>query len=161
MRGDDIHFRHGERRRTQPAGVAVHDEVIRVETLDVSSDLARPCGGALKFVAGFPAQNGFVIAITHAGQRVRAREDESNRLLEVGGDLRIGPEIVFGFAAPAGVFGAAAHPRPVVHERNNQAHALFVGGLQHAVERNKRFFAELAGRENVLGLIRRVIGAPH
>jgi len=80
VRRDDINLRHGQQFRLQLPGLTVHHQMVRIQALDVARDLSRPLGGWGYLIAGFPAQDGLVIAITHAGQVVWSQDQKMDRL---------------------------------------------------------------------------------
>ena len=160
--GHQVGLGHGQRFVTQSSRInTVHDEVVRVTAFDEGGDLSSPRGGRREFVPGFPAQDGFVIAVAHAGEGVGPVQDERDGLFEIGDDLRIRPECVLRFAAKPGVFGPAAHPAPVVHERDDQPDAGGVGRLQNFIERTKRLLVETARPQDMTRGSGRVVGPEH
>ena len=82
-----------------------------------------------------------------------------NGLLELGNDVRVGPEIVAGLAEPSRVFGAATHPWPVIDERDDNPNTDTIGRRQNFVERAKGFFVEFSRRQDVAGDCWRVVRA--
>ena len=135
--------------------------MIRVERFDVVRNLARPGGRRNNLISGFPAEHGFIVGVTDTGEGVRAREHKMNRLLEVGDKLRVGPEILLGFAAPARVFGAAALPNPVVHERNDEPDAGAIGGGENSIERAERCLVKFPRREHMARGAGQIVGFYH
>jgi len=160
--GDDVHVRHLQRFVAQVARIEpVHDKVIGIEALDVGRDLPCPGGGRLHLIARFPAENRLVLRVANTCQRVCTGDDEVNRPLEILNQLGIRPEVVLRFSPEPGVFRAPPLPAPVVDERNDQAHALFVGHLQGKVQCAERLLVEPAWAQHVSRHVRSVVGAPH
>lgn len=139
----------------------VHDEVMRVEALDVGGDLACPGGGREQFVSGFPAEDCLIVAVWDPGERIGPEQDEVNGLFKIADHLGVGPERVLGFAAEPGVFGPAALPDPIIDEWDHETDALFIGDFEHEIEFAECGFVEFAGAENVPRDPGRVVGALH
>src|SRR5208282_862600 len=122
-----------------PTADTVHDQMIMVKALDIAGYFARPGRRAGEFIPGFPAENGLVVTITHSRQCVCPQQDIPDDPLEIGDELRIGPEVVGGFAPERGVFAAATLPFPIVHQRNDEADTFFVGHLSARSNVRKAF----------------------
>jgi hypothetical protein len=146
---DDVEFRSIQRVLLHVAVEAVDQQVLAVDALDIPADLERPGRRILQLVTRLPAEDGLVVLVQHAGNRIAAIEDVGDRRLEVGDQLGVGPERVRILAAELGVVRPPAHPLPVVDQRHDDANPVFVRQREREVHRAERLLVEFARRLDV------------
>ena len=140
MGGDDIDVGVGEIVRSDLVPAA-HQQVIRIDALDISGHLADPgVGGAAEFISQFPRQNRRIVFVFDTGEGVGAVQHIVDQILESLLHFSIGEELGFGLPIKRRKFGDAAKPVPFIDERDDQVDAVFVRKLDSLVKCDKQCF---------------------
>ncbi len=116
-----------------------------VDALDVCGNCLCPRKRSDDFIARLPGEDGFVLFIRYAGDRIRTVENKLDRRFEVGDQLAVGPERSLRLPPKRLVLTRSPPPEPIVDERNDQSDPYFVRDLKHLVKCPERLLVEFAG----------------